>query len=69
MTITYEFSASDLAKRCHGCKWLKIKDGDYYGVCECKHNKVKFRHGSVTERACSWKNAHKASEQEDTDEG
>lgn len=58
MIITYEYSATDLAKRCHGCKWLRITYGDYYGVCECEHNKVKFRHRSVTDKACSWKNAH-----------
>jgi len=65
MIITYEYSASDLAKKCFQCKWLRITDGDYYGVCECQDNKVKFRHRSVTDKACNWKERRK---EENTDQ-
>jgi len=65
MIITYEYSATDLAKRCHGCKWLRMTDGDYSGVCECKDNKVKFRCRSVTDRACAWKNAHESTDKQE----
>jgi hypothetical protein len=45
-------------KICNGCKWLKLKD-DWYGKCECPHNKVKERNRHVTDHKCSWKNADK----------
>lgn len=61
MVIEYTYSEHDLKKKCWGCKWLKIReDDDWYGKCECPHNKVKFRERSITEKACSWKNADKS---------
>lgn len=68
MIIEYTYSPEDLKKRCFGCKWLKQNvlnptstnsNFDWYGLCECPHNKIKNRNRSITDKACSWKNADK----------
>lgn len=48
----------DNNKICYQCKWLKIQE-EWYGVCECPHNRVKNRNRSFTDKKCSWKNADK----------
>ena len=57
MIIEYTYSPSDLKKKCHNCKWLKLDEDEWYGICKCPHNKVKFRNRKITDKACTWKNA------------
>lgn len=58
MIIEYTYSQHDLKKKCYGCKWLELYN-DFNGKCICPHNKVKERNRSVTDKACTWKNADK----------
>lgn len=60
MIIEYSWSNQELRqKKCFECKWLKMQD-DWYGKCECPHNKVKFRQRNITDKKCTWKNADKS---------
>ena len=46
MIIEYTYSPQDLKKKCFGCKWLTYEEDawdNFSGLCECPHNKVKFR--------------------------
>ncbi|MDD5022011.1 MAG: hypothetical protein PHR82_07815 [Endomicrobiaceae bacterium] len=51
---TIYYSQKDIAKRCWGCKHLKMED-DFSGVCECHENKVKIRDRYITSKACRFK--------------
>lgn len=53
MIVEYTYSEYDLRKKCYGCAWLKMRENDnWFGYCECLHNKVKNRDREVTDRAC-----------------
>jgi hypothetical protein len=51
--MIYEFTYNT-RKICWKCIYLKLKD-DWFGECICKDNKIKNRHRSVTDKACSYK--------------
>lgn len=59
MIIEYTWSQQDLKKKCYGCKWLKLDEGDdWYGKCKCTFNKVKIRSRKITDKACKFKNCN-----------
>lgn len=48
------YSQKDIAKRCWGCRYLKMYD-EFSGICECAENRVKIRDRCITNKACSFK--------------
>jgi hypothetical protein len=55
MIIEYSWSDQELRrKKCYGCTWLRMID-DWYGVCGCQQNKVKFRERKITDKKCTYK--------------
>ena len=55
MIVEYLWSESELLhKKCYKCAWLRMTD-DWYGVCECQQNKVKFRNRQTTDKKCTYK--------------